>query len=463
MTNESLAAVSEPRRIVITGASGNVGFGVLRALAHHSPGARLVGVCRRPPTSGPLYANVEWHAVDLASPTAEDDLAPAMRGADVVVHLALAITPVHDEEYLHRANVAGTQALLRSMVVADVRQLVYASSLGIYAPGATHVVDESWPDTGQVTSTYSRHKVAVERILDGFEREQPNVAISRFRPTVVVQREAAALIRSLYLGPRVPQAVLDVLRRRALPVLPLPAGLGLQFVHADDVGDAVVRLMRTRARGSFNLAADILDAGALADLVGARPVAVNAGFVRGLVALLSRARVIPLTPGWYDVATNSPLMDTSKAHRELGWSPSRSSADSALELIDGLAAGATGTSAAMGYVDPSIGPLHSTTQQVHDVSLGLWWVLTLLRTLSFGRPGIADAVVVAVNLTSGTPLALKRVLDRRRDPVALVAPVAVAGAVVTTWRGGWPALVTTTLLAALGASERRRVRRPERD
>lgn len=164
---------------------------------------------------------------------------------------------------------------------------------------------EDWPTTGQATSIYSRHKVMVEQILDEFERQHPEVTVSRFRPTVVVQREAAWLIKSLYLGPLVPRSALGLLRRRELPVLPLPARLRLQFVHADDVGDAVIRLTTQRARGSFNIAADVLDTAALADLVGARPVEVPLTAVRTVVAALSALRIVALTPGWYDVAFNT--------------------------------------------------------------------------------------------------------------------------------------------------------------
>ena len=105
-------------RVVVTGASGNVGAGVLRALAAQMPDAEVVGICRRPPTTGEKYERVQWHAVDLSSPTAAAELEPAMRDADVVVHLALAIQPVRDADYLYRANVIGTQSLLSAMNAA---------------------------------------------------------------------------------------------------------------------------------------------------------------------------------------------------------------------------------------------------------------------------------------------------------------------------------------------------------
>ena len=445
-----------PTRVVVTGASGNVGSGVLRALAKQLPDVEVVGVCRRPPTEGEVYERVQWHAVDLSSPDAAAALAPAMQGADVVIHLALAVRPVRDEDYLYRANVLGTQAVLTAMTSAGIDQLVYASSLGIYAAGATAPVKEDWPDTGQATSTYSRHKVIVERILDQFELEHPEIAVARFRPTVVVQREAAWLIRSLYLGPFIPRTLLELLRDRRVPVLPLPAGIGLQFVHADDVGDAVIRLTTQRAEGSFNVASDALDTRAVAALVGARPVEVSPRLVRRLVSLLSGARLVAVTPGWFDVATNTPLMDTSKARNELGWEPTRSSTSSALELLDGLAEGAAGLSAATGRDDKSYTVIRERVQRAHDVSLLVWGAAALARALGVKHAWAPQAVAAATNLAAGTPMALDRVREGRRDPVALIAPVAVMAAVGTSLRGGWAPVAATAVLQALNTSERRR-------
>ncbi|MEU0498758.1 NAD-dependent epimerase/dehydratase family protein [Mycobacterium sp. NPDC006124] len=451
--------MSAPRRIVVVGASGNVGAGVLRALARCEPDAEVVGVCRRPPATGDLYRSVRWHSVDLSSASAASDLAPAMRNADVVIHLALAILPADDEAYLHRANVSGTKAILDAMVTAGVRQIVYASSLGIYAPGAGVPVPETWPTTGQPTSTYSRHKVMVETMLDDFERREPDVVVARFRPTVVVQREAASELRSIYVGPLLPRVAFELLHRRLLPVLPLPDGLALQFVHADDVGDAAVRLMQRRARGSFNVAADVLEAPGIAALVGARPVRVPPGPTRRAVSALHRLRVVAVTPGWYDVATNSPLMDTSKARDELDWRPKWSSTDAARELIDGLAHGAVGSSAAMGRTEGRTMSRTTTLDRVHDTSLLLWLLAALTRVEKPGRPGLAHGAVIAANLLSGTPAALTRVRQRRRDPVALVAPPAVGAAVLASLRGGPIALAATAVLGVLGIVERRRTSR----
>lgn len=448
--------VTTPRRIVVTGASGNVGSGVLRALARHVPEAEIVGVCRRPPTAGKLYESVHWHAVDLSEPDAAELLAPAMAGADVVIHLALALYPVHDNDYLYRANVLGTQAVLRAMTDADVKHLVYASSLGVYAPGPRTPVAETYPATGQPTSVYSHHKVMVEAILDDHEQAHPDVVISRFRPTVVAQRETASMVRRLYLGPLIPGFVLELMRRRAFPVLPLPKGLALQFVHTDDVGEAAVGLMLRRSAGSFNVAADPLGDAGLAALVGGRPIGIDTRLVRRIVVTLNRLRMIAVTPGWYDVATNTPLMDTTKLRTETGWTPAHSSTDSARELIEGLADGAVGSSAALGYDDGTTRMKRATVDTLHDGSLALWLVLVAARALGAGRPGWPEAAVIGTNLVAGTPAALTRLTQRRRDPVALLAPPTVGAAVLATRRGGWAPVIATALLGAFALAEHRR-------
>lgn len=446
------------RRIVITGASGNVGTGVLRALASSLPDDEVLGVCRRPPCGPVTSSSVSWHSVDLSGRSACDDLGPAMRGADVVIHLALGLRPADDEDYLYRVNVAGTKAVLNAMAAAGVRQLIYASSLGVYAPGATHPVSETWPRTGQPTSVYSRHKVAAEKLVDGFAEAHPDVAVARFRPTLVVQRESAWEVKTLYLGPLVPRAALKLLRRRVLPVVPLPTNIALQFVHADDVGDAVVRMLQTRATGTFNLAADILDARALAGLIGRRPLAVSPRFARRFVTALHAVQAVAVTPGWYDVAMNSPTMDTSCARCELGWSPTWSSTESAMELIDGLARGSVGPTAAMGATQDGRSGLRRAAERIHDTSLLLWTAAAWLRTLGVGRAGAVDAAFVVANLIAGTPTAVDRLRARRRDPVALLAPIAVLAAVAATIRGGWPSVTFVTGLNLLARAERQRTR-----
>jgi nucleoside-diphosphate-sugar epimerase len=61
---------------------------------------------------------------------------------------------------------------------------------------------------------------------------------------------------------------------------------------------------------------------------------------RSLVDLLWRLHLQPSPPGWFDLGMSVPLMDSSRARTELGWTPRRSAADALLELLDGMREGA---------------------------------------------------------------------------------------------------------------------------
>jgi UDP-glucose 4-epimerase len=222
-------------------------------------------------------------------------------------------------------------------VKTGVGTLVFASSIGVYSPGPKdRPVDESWPTDGTPSSFYARHKAAAERALDTVESE---LRVVRLRPGLIFKREAASGIRRLFAGPLLPS---PLVRPALLPLLPLPAGLRVQGLHADDVAEAY-RLAATdeRARGAYNVAAEpALDGATLGRALGARPIPVSARAVRAAAHLTWRLRLQPSEPGWLDLGMAVPLMDTGRIRRELGWSETRTADAALLELLDGIRTGA---------------------------------------------------------------------------------------------------------------------------
>lgn len=207
-------------RIVITGASGNVGTALLRALpAEHD----VVGVVRRPPSAQGVYQRVDWRCLDLTDPDAIPKLRNAFDEADAVVHLAWGFQPTHDVDYLNRLGVGGTSAVLQASHSSGVGQLIHMSSVGTYAGGRYgQRVDESWPTTGIDSSPYSRDKSAAEAILDEYEKRLGSAAIpiARMRPGFIVQRAAASGLMRYGLPGYVPMQLIPW-----LPVLPLDRNL----------------------------------------------------------------------------------------------------------------------------------------------------------------------------------------------------------------------------------------------
>jgi UDP-glucose 4-epimerase len=261
-------------RVVVLGASGNAGTALLRALDAEPGVEDVTAVARRPPQRW-ASPKVMWQALDIA----KDHLVPTLRGADAVVHLAWLIQPARDLAQCRAVNVDGTRRVMEAVAEAGVPALVYASSVGAYSHGPKdRLVDERWPTNMTPSSFYSRHKAEVERLLDAYERDRPEVRVVRLRPGLIFQRGAASAIRRLFAGPFLPSRLVDP---KWIAVVPRHPRLRFQAVHADDVADAYRQAILGDARGAFNIAADpVLDGSELGRLLQARPVPVPAPVLR---------------------------------------------------------------------------------------------------------------------------------------------------------------------------------------
>jgi UDP-glucose 4-epimerase len=320
-------------KLVITGATGNVGTSVLSALRTDTTFDEIVAVARRPAEFD--EPRVRFVAADIV----HDDLDEIFRGAGAVIHLAWLIQPSRDDRQLHAVNVDGSRRVFEAAARAQVGALVHASSVGTYAPGPKdRAVDESWPATGIPSLFYSRHKAECERLLDILEHEHPQMRVVRLRPGLIFKRGAATEIRRLFAGPLLPS---PLVRRELIPIVPDLPRLRFQAVHSLDVGEAYRLAAVGDARGAFNIAADpVIDPDVLADLLGARRVPMQGRFLRAAADITWRLRLQPSPAGWIDLALGVPIMDITRARTELGWNATRSSTESLEELLNGIRDGA---------------------------------------------------------------------------------------------------------------------------
>jgi nucleoside-diphosphate-sugar epimerase len=320
-------------KVVVTGATGNVGTSVVEALTREPSVDQILGLARRLPDAA--YPKTSFVAADVREPGLER----IFDGADAVIHLAWLIQPSRDVDLLDDVNIRGTMRVADAVAAAGVPALIVASSVGAYAPGPKSTrVDEAWPTTGIPGSYYSRQKATNESLLNEFEREHPSIRVVRMRPAITAKGAAAAGIRRLFVGPLLPGWLA---RPDLLPVLPDVRRLRTQLVHSDDTATAYVRAaLDDRVTGAFNLAAEPeLDAHQLSASWGSRLVGVDRRLARTAVSLSWSLRLQPTHPSWFDMGLATPLMASDRARRELDWEP-RHSAESVLaELLAGLREG----------------------------------------------------------------------------------------------------------------------------
>ncbi|MGY1618269.1 NAD-dependent epimerase/dehydratase family protein [Geodermatophilus sp. SYSU D00691] len=340
--------------VAVTGASGNVGTALLRRLTG-SGAAEVRGLARREPPDQPPWDRVRWTFADLGEADSEQALPEFLDGADAVVHLAWALQPGRHPEALRRVNVEGTRRVVRAAVAAGVRHVVHMSSLGAYAPGARgQQVTEDWPTTGIPSSQYSRDKAEAERAVRELGTRSPDVTFSVVRPTLVLQPAAASEIGRYFLGPLLYGAA-RLLPEPVAKVLPLPLPqVTVGFIHADDVADALERILDRRASGAFNLAAEpTMDADDLAKALGTFRVPVPAPVLRAALGTAFAAHLVPTEPGWLDLGLNAPALDTTRARRLLDWAPFHRGDEVLAQFVAALG---RGEGAPGPLLDPAGGP-----------------------------------------------------------------------------------------------------------
>jgi UDP-glucose 4-epimerase len=315
-------------RVVVVGATGNVGTSLLEALGRDDGVESVLGLARRQATAS--YPKTEFATADIA----RDDLVGHFRGADCVVHLAWLIQPSHDQRVLRAVNVNGSARVFAAVAEAGVPKLVVASSIGVYSPGPKRRVDESWPRQGVPSSWYAQHKAEMERLLDRFEAEH-EVGVVRLRPALIMKRESAEEIRRLFTGPLLPSPLLKPGR---LPLFPHIPGAVVQLLHSRDVGEAYRLAVVRDVRGAFNVATEPeVDGRSIAAELGVRPVTIPARVARALAGATWHARLQPTSPDWLDLALGVPLLDCTRAREELGWQPAHDAFATIRELLAGLA------------------------------------------------------------------------------------------------------------------------------
>ncbi|MEJ7708061.1 MAG: NAD-dependent epimerase/dehydratase family protein [Nocardioidaceae bacterium] len=347
-------------RVVILGATGNLGTALLHELKGDQNVSEIVAVARRVvPRPAADDARISWRAADIA----KDDLIPILLGADAVVHLAWLFQPTHRPDVTWANNVIGTVRLLEAVERAQVGSLIVSSSVAAYSPRESdEAVDESWPTHGTSAAAYAREKAYVERLLDAFEARVPQCQVARLRPAFVFHRRAATQQRRLFMGPLIPGSLL---RPGLIPLLPTPQGLILQTVHSDDAARAFAAALMASTSGAYNVCADgVLLPDDIAQLLDAKVTSVPPRLVRAGLKAAWLARTVPAAPELLDALLAVPMMSNDKAKAEWGWSPQVSAADAVQAFFEGARAGD-------GYPTPPLNPATSGPLRFREVVTGV--------------------------------------------------------------------------------------------
>lgn len=253
--------------------------------------------------------------LDLADgrehPVAE--LKAALEGAEALVHLGRTDGAELDGTGAGGVDVEGTRQLLEAAGSAGVGHVVVLSSATVYGawPNNPVPLTEEAPVRPNPGLAYATHKAEVERLAHEFAEGHPAATVAVLRPTVAVAEERTAwLAQSLWSG--------SGLR-------PGDAEAPSQFVHLDDLADAVDLARREALRGAFNVAPDgWIKADDLRALAGRGPnLRLPERVVTRVAAWRWKFGLTPTPPGVVAYLAN-PWVVANDRLKAAGWEPEHS-------------------------------------------------------------------------------------------------------------------------------------------
>lgn len=319
-----MASRSQALTVAVTGPTGTFGFGLM-ALLQDDPGiGRIVGIARRPfDPAEHGWTKMEYRRGDVRDPLALEE---AFAGADVVVHLAFLITGSTDRRMIRAINVEGTLNTFAAAAAAGAERFVYASSVAAYGFGRDNpaAMTEEWPTRPAEHLFYAQQKAEIEQLLQEAAGGHPRLGLYLLRPPIVLGPHTVGAKRFLpgFLEPAA-RRLGSLALRLPVPVPSPVAPLPVQFIHEQDVGDALrLCVLGAGPPGAYNLAGDgVLTAVDVAREVGLLPVSVPRGPVQAAAGLVAGLPFAPPQLGWAEAISSPAIMDAGKAKRELGWSP----------------------------------------------------------------------------------------------------------------------------------------------
>jgi nucleoside-diphosphate-sugar epimerase len=322
-----MARPSKRLTVAVTGPTGTFGFGLIPLLEADPQIERVIGIARRPfDPDEHGWSKMTYRQGDVRDEAA---LRTAFEGADVVVHLAFLVTGAGSAETMRSVNVDGTRNALRAAAAAGASRFVYASSAAAYGFHADNPVGitETWPTRPDRRFFYAEEKAELEHLLQEEAASFPGIELYLLRPPIVLGPHAVGakgfLPDAFGSLAGIARAAIDRAPFAVPVVLP---DLPVQFIHEDDVGQALQRcIVGAGPPGAYNIAGDgtvgahdVVRALGLAPLGFPLPVAQRGA---RMLAALPRPPFLPPAAGWVTALSQPAIVDSTKAKTLLGWEP----------------------------------------------------------------------------------------------------------------------------------------------
>jgi UDP-glucose 4-epimerase len=245
MNGAAVRHTPQAKRVLVTGAAGFLGQGLIAQLARQSTCEAVIAVDVREVPEAQRLSGITYLTQDVRDPALADTV--AAHHIDTLVHLAAIVTPGKDTNraFEYSVDVEGTRNVLHACVAHGVQHIVVSSSGAAYGYHADNPdwLTEDMPLRGNESFAYSHHKRLVEDMLAQYRQAHPQLQQTVLRIGTILGERVNNQITALFEKPR-----LLAVQGSDSPFV---------FIWDDDVTGAIVHALSGKApSGCFNLAGD---------------------------------------------------------------------------------------------------------------------------------------------------------------------------------------------------------------
>lgn len=314
--------------MLVTGGAGYVGGHLARALAERGEKVRILDVQK----TKYVPEGAEFVKGDMRS---KETVRKCLKEVDTVFHVAFvqSLSKLPEAERWD-ININGSENVFRESVAAGVRRFVHTSTIEIYGTNPPFPCPEDAP-TDRPVGWYGRHKLEAEKILWRYHRDHGLPATAVRMPTICGPG---------YYNHRPTLDLLDrILDHKIVPM----AGKGDipgDFVYFEDVlrGHLLCAEKEKAVGEAFNISTDrssthleIVQALIRAANSRSRIVHVPRSFAVPMLDITRLLGLHDLPRYQYDYLFHPNVYSVEKAKRLLGYRPTKSAAEAAVELMKG--------------------------------------------------------------------------------------------------------------------------------
>lgn len=227
------------KNVAVTGVSGYLGTILTKRLLQEPEVGQIIGLdVKEPSFMHPGFTFIK-HDVRQSFGNIFSE-----HNIDTAIHLAFIVVPTHNESRNREINIEGSKNFLDACLEAGVKQVFYMGSNTEYGAYQNNpaLFTEDMPLNPNKDYPYPCEKTEVDLMFQQFAKDNPRVCVTIGRTAAVT-------------GPCGDACGLTAL---FLPLMVKAAGKdpSWQFIHEDDWAEFVVRLLKGKKGGIYNLAGE---------------------------------------------------------------------------------------------------------------------------------------------------------------------------------------------------------------